>query len=105
VKVFGPNGFGLLWTLTAMICSMFRTVTLVVRLARGRSEPRVVPCPAKGCGVGGDDVPSRWPFHCTECGTPADPDFDEPWVPRGPGTVAAVAARGIASGGSGRLGG
>lgn len=43
-------------------------------------------CPADGCGVGGDAAPRRWPFRCTNCGTAADPTFDEPWAhdARGP---------------------
>jgi hypothetical protein len=37
-------------------------------------------CPAPDCGFGDDTAPRRWPFACTECGHPADPDFDEPWA-------------------------
>lgn len=42
LKVFGPDGFGPVWAGTVIICSMFWPITLVVWLARGRPEPRIV---------------------------------------------------------------
>ncbi|WP_345411428.1 hypothetical protein [Pseudonocardia xishanensis] len=42
MKVLGPDGFGLGWTVTAALCSLVWPVTLVLWLARGRPEPRVV---------------------------------------------------------------
>lgn len=42
LKVFGPEGFGPVWIATATACSVAWPVTLVVWLARGRPEPRVV---------------------------------------------------------------
>jgi hypothetical protein len=43
-------------------------------------------CADEQCGTGGDEVPRRWPFRCTACGAPADPEFDDPWAhdARGP---------------------
>jgi hypothetical protein len=42
LKVFGPDGFGLGWTMSAGLAALFWPVTLGVWLARGRPEPRVV---------------------------------------------------------------
>lgn len=42
LKVFGNDGFGLAWTMTAGTAALFWPVTLVIWLLRGRPEPRVV---------------------------------------------------------------
>lgn len=42
IRVFGRGGFGLAWTATSAIAVAFWPITLIVWLARGRPEPRVV---------------------------------------------------------------
>lgn len=42
LRVFGPTGFGLAWNTTIAFCAFFWPITLVVWLARGCPEPRVV---------------------------------------------------------------
>lgn len=42
LRILGPNGFGPVWFATAVLCSMAWPITLVVWLARGCPEPRVV---------------------------------------------------------------
>jgi hypothetical protein len=42
LQVFGPDGFGLGWTTSAGTAALFWPITLVIWLARGRPEPRVV---------------------------------------------------------------
>lgn len=42
LRVFGPNGFGPVWTGTVIVCSMAWPVTLAVWILRGRPEPRIV---------------------------------------------------------------
>ena len=43
-------------------------------------------CSNSDCGTRGELVPKKWPFSCPSCGSPADPQFDEPWAQqaRGP---------------------
>jgi len=41
-KIFGPDGFGPVWTVTTMASAMFWPVVLVRWLVQGRPEPRVV---------------------------------------------------------------
>ena len=41
-KILGPDGFGIVWVVTVVLCSMVWPVTLAVWLFRGRPEPRVV---------------------------------------------------------------
>ena len=42
LKVLGPDGYGLAWTMSAGTAALFWPVTLILWLARGRPEPRVV---------------------------------------------------------------
>jgi hypothetical protein len=42
LKVFGSDGFGPAWTLSAGTAALFWPITLAVWLARGRPEPRIV---------------------------------------------------------------
>jgi hypothetical protein len=42
LKVFGPNGFGLAWTLHSALKAVFWPLTLIHWLASGCLEPRVV---------------------------------------------------------------
>lgn len=42
LRIFGPNGFGPVWAVTLVACSMVWPVALAVWLVRGRPEPRVV---------------------------------------------------------------
>jgi hypothetical protein len=42
LKVFGDDGFGLGWVLTIVLASMVWPITLILWLARGRPEPRIV---------------------------------------------------------------
>lgn len=42
IKIFGSDGFGLDWFVPHVVAVMFWPVTLVIWLARGRPEPRVV---------------------------------------------------------------
>ena len=41
-KIFGPDGFGPVWTATTILSAMFWPVVLVRWLVQGRPEPRVV---------------------------------------------------------------
>ncbi len=41
-KIFGPDGFGPVWTATTIVSAMFWPVVLVRWLVQGRPEPRVV---------------------------------------------------------------
>jgi len=42
LQVFGQDGFGLGWTMTAGTAALFWPVTLIIWLVRGRPEPRIV---------------------------------------------------------------
>lgn len=42
LQVFGEGGHGLEWTITAGSAALFWPITLVIWLARGRPEPRIV---------------------------------------------------------------
>jgi hypothetical protein len=42
LRVFGPGGVGLAWPFAAGLCALLWPITLVVWLARGCPEPRVV---------------------------------------------------------------
>ena len=42
LKVLGDEGFGVTWTMNAGLAALFWPITLIIWLARGRPEPRVV---------------------------------------------------------------
>ena len=42
LKVFGSDGFGPVWAVSAGTAALFWPITLAVWFARGRPEPRVV---------------------------------------------------------------
>ena len=42
LRITGPDGFGVVWATTVVLCSMVWPLTLAIWLLRGRPEPRTV---------------------------------------------------------------